>query len=107
MFGIFLGGQVPISVGKYVLAPRITQSAGAGPLKSMSTNGGFAIITDTRVGLDWRVPFPSCDLIVGLHYNMNWMWTKDQLEIPVMQITSFDFNQYLQHGIGITLGVGF
>lgn len=107
MFGIFLGGQVPISVGKYVLAPRITQSAGAGPLKSMSTDGGFAIITDTRVGLDWRVPFPSCDLIVGLHYNMNWMWTKDQLEIPVMQITSFGFNQYLQHGIGITLGVGF
>ena len=31
MFGLYLGAQVPIQVGKFILAPRINQSAAAGP----------------------------------------------------------------------------
>ena len=108
MFGLYVGGQLPISVGKYILAPRITQSAGAGPLKTGNIDGGFAIITDTRAGLDWRIPFSSCDLILGVNYDMNWLWTKDRLKQTPYKAaaTSGAFNQYLQHGVGLTVGVG-
>ena len=107
MFGIYLGGQIPISVGEHILAPRITQSAGGGPFKTGNINGGFAILTDTRIGLDWRIPFIDCDLIVGAHYDMNWIWSKDRFEITPYKwaADSEKFNQYLQHGIGITIGV--
>lgn len=108
MFGLYIGGQIPIAVGKHILAPRITQSAGAGPMKTGNINGGFAIITDTRVGLDWRIPFDRCDLILGLHYDMNWLWTKDKLNMtPNKAAANYDsFNQYLQHGVGLTIGIG-
>ena len=107
MFGIYVGGQVPIQVGKYMLVPRITQSAGAGPMKTGNIYGGFAILTDTRIGLDWRIPFNSVDLVLGLHYAMDWQWTKNDLKIPAFKPKSNNeaFNQYLQHGLGITLGV--
>ena len=109
MIGAYLGAQVPILVNKYILAPCIVQSAAAGPMKTGNINGGFAIITDTRVGLDWRIPYPTCDLILGLHYDMNWLWTKDELQITKTQTAfgSKKFNQYLQHGIGISFGVAF
>ncbi len=108
MFGLYVGGQIPIAVGKHILAPRITQSAGAGPMKTGNINGGFAIITDTRVGLDWRIPFDRCDLILGLHYDMNWLWTKDKLNMtPNKAAANYDsLNQYLQHGVGLTIGIG-
>jgi len=107
MFGIYLGGQLPIQVGKYMLVPRITQSAGAGPMKTGNIYGGFAILTDTRIGLDWRIPFNSVDLVLGLHYAMDWQWTKNDLKIPSFKPkANYDtFNQYLQHGLGITLGI--
>ena len=107
MFGIYVGGQLPIQVGKYMLVPRITQSAGAGPMKTGNIYGGFAILTDTRIGLDWRIPFNSVDLVLGLHYTMDWQWTKNDLKIPAYKPKSNNeaFNQYLQHGIGITLGL--
>ena len=107
MFGIYVGGQLPIQVGKYMLVPRITQSAGAGPMKTGNIYGGFAILTDTRIGLDWRIPFNSVDLVLGLHYAMDWQWTKNDLKIPAFKPKSNNeaFNQYLQHGVGITLGV--
>ncbi len=94
-------------VGKYMLVPRITQSAGAGPMKTGNIYGGFAILTDTRIGLDWRIPFNSVDLVLGLHYAMDWQWTKNDLKIPAFKPkANYDtFNQYLQHGVGITLGV--
>ena len=107
MFGIYVGGQLPIQVGKYMLVPRITQSAGAGPMKTGNIYGGFAILTDTRIGLDWRIPFNSVDLVLGLHYAMDWQWTKNDLKIPAYkpQSNRDSFNQYLQHGVGLTLGL--
>ena len=107
MFGIYLGGQLPIQVGKYMLVPRITQSAGAGPMKTGNIYGGFALLTDTRIGLDWRIPFNSVDLVLGLHYAMDWQWTANDLKIPAFKPKSNieAFNQYLQHGVGITLGI--
>lgn len=107
MFGIYLGGQLPIQVGKHMLVPRITQSAGVGPMKTGNIYGGFAILTDTRIGLDWRIPFNSVDLILGLHYAMDWQWTKNDLKIPAFKPkANYDsFNQYLQHGLGLTLGL--
>ena len=107
MFGLYVGGQLPIQVGKHMLVPRITQSAGAGPMKTGNIYGGFAILTDTRIGLDWRIPFNSVDLVLGLHYAMDWQWTKNDLKIPAFKPKSNNeaFNQYLQHGLCITLGV--
>jgi hypothetical protein len=107
MFGLYVGGQLPIQVGKYMLVPRITQSAGAGPMKTGNIYGGFALLTDTRIGLDWRIPFNSVDLVLGLHYAMDWQWTKNDLKIPAFKPKSNNdsFNQYLQHGVGLSLGV--
>lgn len=103
MFGLFLGGQIPFTAGKYILAPRIVQSASAGPQKTGNIDGGFAIMTDTRIGLDWRIPYPSCDLIVGAHYDMNWIWSHNELQMKLYK--SGNFNQYLQHGIGVSIGI--
>ena len=107
MFGLYLGGQVPIQVGKFILAPRISQSASAGPFfNGDAFNTKIAVATDTRVGLDWRVPAGSGEFVIGLHYDMNWLWHTGTLAIPPFKTTSGPFNnQYLQHGIGITLGV--
>ena len=107
MFGLYVGGQLPIQVGKYMLVPRITQSAGAGPMKTGNIYGGFALLTDTRAGIDWHIPFNSVDLVLGLHYIMDWQWTKNDLKIPAFKPKSNNeaFNQYLQHGLGITLGL--
>ena len=107
MFGLYLGGQVPIQVGKFILAPRITQSASAGPFFNGDVfNTKIAVATDTRVGLDWRVPAGSGEFIIGLHYDMNWLWHTGTLAIPPFKTTSGPFNnQYLQHGVGITLGL--
>lgn len=106
IFGLYIGGQIPIAIGKYIIVPRIEQSGGAGPLKTGNIHGGFSILTDTRIGVDWRMPFSSCDLIVGLHYDIDWIWTKDKLHIETNK-KMHGFNQYLQHGIGISIGVGF
>ena len=107
LFGIYIGGQLPFQVGKHLLVPRITQSAGGGPMKTGNIYGGYAIFTDTRVGLDWRIPFDRCDMVLGVHYNMDWQWTKNDLKIPAFKPkANYDtFNQYLQHGVGLTLGV--
>ena len=107
MFGLYVGGQLPIQVGKHMLVPRITQSAGAGPMKTGNIYGGFALLTDTRAGIDWHIPFNSVDLVLGLHYIMDWQWTKNDLKIPAFKPKSNNdsFNQYLQHGVGITLGL--
>ena len=107
LFGVYLGAQIPIQVGKYILAPRINQSAAAGPFFSGASNFNTAITTDTRVGLDWRIPTGSCDFVLGLHYDMNWLWTKDKMNMPIYKTTSgfTSFNQYLQHGVGLTIGV--
>ncbi|MBO7346804.1 MAG: hypothetical protein J6U29_04490, partial [Bacteroidales bacterium] len=88
-FEIFLGGQVPISVGKHILAPRVTQSVGFAILLG-GYDEGMGVITNTRIGMDWRIPLKSCDFILGPHYNMNW------LSIG---------NKKIRHGIGITIGV--
>jgi hypothetical protein len=39
---------------------------------------------------------------------MNWLWTKDRLKQTPYKAaaTSGAFNQYLQHGVGLTVGVG-
>lgn len=105
MFGAFIGGQIPFAVGKQMLIPSIVQSAGGGPLFGKDFTGGFAITTDTRIGLDWRIPFDRCDLIIGIHYDMNWLWTKAQLNQKIYKASTL--SQYLQHGIGISLGLGF
>ncbi len=108
IFGLYVGGQLPIAVGKHIIAPRITQSAGAGPMKTGNIYGGFALLTDTRIGFDWRIPFNSCDLILGLNYDMNWLWTKDKLNLTPYNAAANreSFNQYLQHGVGLTIGIG-
>ena len=107
MFGLYLGGQVPIQVGKFILAPRISQSASAGPFfNGDAFNTKIAVATDTRVGLDWRVPAGSGEFVIGLHYDMNWLWHTGTLAIPPFKTTSGPFNnQYLQHGVGLTLGL--
>ena len=105
MFGICLGGQLPVQVGKFILAPRITQSVSGGPFFG---GGKFhvTIMTDTRVGLDWRIPTGSGDFILGVHYDMNWLWNNANLAISPYKTTSGAFGkQYLQHGVGITLGI--
>ena len=37
----------------------------------------------------------------------DWQWTKNDLKIPAFKPKSNNeaFNQYLQHGLGITLGL--
>ena len=108
MFGLYLGAQVPIQVGKFILAPRINQSAAAGPFfNGDAFDTKVAITTDTRVGLDWRIPVRSKDFIIGVHYDLNWLWHTGTLAIQPYKTTSgsISFNQYLQHGLGITLGV--
>ena len=108
MFGIYLGAQLPIQVGKFILAPRINQSAAAGPFfNGDAFDTKVAITTDTRVGLDWRIPAGSRDFIIGVHYDLNWLWNTGTLAIQPYKTTSgsFSFNQYLQHGVGITLGI--
>ena len=104
LFGATFGVQVPIAVGKYILAPRITESASAGPVKTGYYNGGFAVLSDTRAGLDFHLPFTSYDLVLGVHYDMNWLWSKDDLSITPYKDTG-TLNQYLQHGLGITVGI--
>jgi hypothetical protein len=76
-------------------------------MKTGNIDGGFALLTDTRAGIDWHIPFNSVDLVLGLHYIMDWQWTKNELKIPAYkpQSNRDSFNQYLQHGVGITLGV--
>ena len=107
MFGAFIGGQLPISVGKFILAPRLTQSASGGPLLHKGFDSNFAILTDTHIGLDWRVPMSFGEFILGIHYNMDWMWTENNMSITPHKPASpsSKFNQYLQHGIGISLGI--
>ena len=108
LFGLYLGVQVPVQVGKYILAPRINQSAAAGPFfNGDAFDTKVAITTDTRVGLDWRIPVGSRDFIIGLHYDLNWLWNTGTLAIQPYKTTSgsFTFNQYLQHSVGLTLGV--
>ena len=108
MFGLYLGAQVPIQVGKFILAPRINQSAAAGPFfNGDAFDTKVAITTDTRVGLDWRIPVGSRDFIIGVHYDLNWLWNTGTLAIQPYKTTSgsFTFNQYLQHGVGINLGI--
>ena len=108
MFGLYLGAQVPIQVGKFILAPRINQSAAAGPFfNGDAFDTKVAITTDTRVGLDWRIPAGSKDFIIGVHYDLNWLWNTGTLAIQPYKTTSgsFSFNQYLQHGVGLTLGI--
>jgi hypothetical protein len=108
LLGVYLGAQLPIQVGKFILAPRITQTAAAGPFFSGASNFNTAITTDTRVGLDWRVPTSgSYDFVLGLHYDMNWLWSKATMTIEPLKtnIGAFGLNQYLQHGVGLTLGV--
>ena len=108
MFGLYLGAQVPIQVGKFILAPRINQSAAAGPFfNGDAFDTKVAITTDTRVGLDWRIPVGSRDFIIGVHYDLNWLWNTGTLAIQPYKTTSgsFSFNQYLQHGVGLTLGI--
>ena len=107
IFGFYAGGQLPINVGKFLLVPRITQSAGVGPMKTGNVNGGFSILADTRIGLDWRIPFNPCDLVLGVHYDMNWLWSPDKMNLKVYKPQSNKdmLNQYLQHGIGVTIGM--
>jgi hypothetical protein len=110
MFGVYLGAQVPIQVGKFILAPRINQSASAGPFfNGDAFNTKVAIATDTRIGLDWRIPSKSksSEFVIGLHYDMNWLWNSGTLAIqPLKTITGrVNLNQYLQHGLGLTLGL--
>ena len=108
LFGVYLGAQVPIQVGKFILAPRINQTAAAGPFMNGDAFATkVAITTDTRIGLDWRIPANSCDFVLGLHYDMNWLWTSAAMTIEPLKtnIGAFGLNQYLQHGVGLTLGV--
>ena len=110
LFGVYLGAQIPIQVGKYILAPRINQSASAGPFfNGDAFNTKVAIATDTRIGLDWRIPSKSksSEFVIGLHYDMNWLWNSGTLAIQPLKtnIGAFGLNQYLQHGVGLTLGV--
>ncbi len=108
LFGVYLGAQLPIQVGKFILAPRINQSAAAGPLLNGDAyNTNAAITTDTRVGLDWRIPTGSSEFVIGLHYDMNWLWSKATMTIEPLKtnIGAFGLNQYLQHGVGLTIGV--
>ena len=44
MFGLYLGAQVPIQVGKFILAPRINQSAAAGPLLQVRSSTAMPLI---------------------------------------------------------------
>lgn len=105
-FGLYLGGQLPISVGKSVVVPRIIQSASGGFVQAAGVIESKIFATDTRVGLDWRIPFSSCDMLIGMHYNMRWFWTKHLLSIQPNKDTD-NYDQYLQHGIGMSIGIGF
>ncbi len=109
LFGGYLGGQVPIQVGKYILVPNITQGAAGGFLATGSFENGYAINTDTRIGLNWHMPFKYCDLVLGLHYALDLLWTPDNLSITPYkaQEDKNALNHYLQHGIGLSIGIAF
>lgn len=108
-FGLYLGGQIPIAIGKHIIAPRITQSAAVGPVKTHDDwfDIELNILTDTRMGLDWHIPVKSAAIVLGAHYNMDWLWAKGMMQGEPLKSTSdgYNFNLYLQHGIGVTVGV--
>lgn len=104
--GVVLGGQLPINIKKYLLVPRVTQNVGVGPMFDGLTDIKFGLNADTRVGMAVHMPGSACDFILGLYYDCNFLLTSAQLRREVYKNTSSQ-NLYLQHGITLSLGIGF
>lgn len=87
----------------------ITQSVAVGPVKTHDDwfDIELNILTDTRMGLDWHIPVKSAAIVLGAHYSMDWLWAKGMMQGEPLKSTSdgYNFNLYLQHGIGVTVGV--
>ncbi|MCR5050767.1 MAG: serine protease [Paludibacteraceae bacterium] len=107
LFGVYIGVQVPIEMKGFVLMPYATQSAAGGAILSGRSMESFVATTDTRLGVNWQFPFGKDDLIVGVHYDLDWLWTPVELaKKPTKTISgSKTINQFFQNGLGISIGI--
>ena len=107
VFGGTLGAQLPIAFGRYLLCPRLTQSFTGGPLIG-AEHVKIAFLLDSRAGLDFRFPVGNVELEVGAHYTFNFSASGVPFrETAYKTPTVGSMTQYLHHGFGVKLAVGF
>ena len=107
VFGGTLGAQLPITINRFLLCPRVTQSFTGGPMIG-ADHVKIAFLLDTRAGLDFRIPVGNVELVVGAHYTFNYSFC----DLPFRETayktpTIGSMNHYLHHGFGVKLAVGF
>lgn len=107
VFGGTLGVQLPIAINRYVLCPRLTESFTGGPVFG-ADRIQVALLLDTRAGLDFRFPVGNCELELGVHYTFNFTAATLKLnETAYRKAALGSMTQYLHHGFGVKLAVGF
>ena len=107
VFGGTLGVQLPIAFGRYLLCPRLTESFTGGPMIG-AEHVKIAFLLDTRAGLDFRIPVGGVELELGVHYTFNFCASGVPLrETAYKTPTNGSMTQYLHHGFGVKLAVGF
>lgn len=107
VFGGTLGAQLPITIDRFLLCPRVTQSFTGGPLIG-ADHVKIAFLLDTRAGLDFRIPVGGVELELGVHYTFNFCASGVPLrETAYKTPTNGSMTQYLHHGFGVKLAVGF
>ena len=107
VFGGTLGAQLPITIDRFLLCPRVTQSFTGGPLIG-AEHVKIAFLLDTRAGLDFRVPVGNVELVLGAHYTFNYSFSGLPLRETAYKTSSTgSMTQYLLHGFGVKLAVGF
>ena len=102
--GLFLGGQIPIYIRRFLLIPRITQGVTVGTIISGTADMKMGLTGDTRIGMNVHFPGSKLNFILGAYYDFNVLWTSAQLEQTYHSKKSDKFT-YLQHGIGVSIGV--
>ncbi len=107
VFGGTLGAQLPITINRFLLCPRVTQSFTGGPMIG-ADHAKIALLLDTRAGLDFRFPVGNVELVVGAHYTFNYSFCGLPFrETAYKASTNGSMNHYLHHGFGVKLAVGF
>lgn len=107
VFGATLGAQLPITIDRFLLCPRVTQSFTGGPLAGAGTVK-VAFLLDSRAGLDFRFPVGNVEMEVGAHYTFDYCFSGLPLrETAYKTPSSGSMTQYMHHGFGVRLAVGF
>lgn len=99
--GTYLGFQVPVHMGeKHSLVPRISQGVNVG-------FGGCTLITsDSRLGMEYQYHTKIYSYIVALEYTTHVLFSDEYLATPTQIGRGRHFIPYLNHAIGIRLGIG-